>query len=57
MVFYPRLEVILTGGSKVVYLHSVEEWLPCVPEMVSSLVDKTSSKAKQRETYPAEYKY
>ena len=53
IVFYPRAGVILARGSNVVYLRSVEEWLSCVPEVVSNLVDKTSSKAKQRETLNA----
>jgi hypothetical protein len=37
MVFYPVQEVVLTYKSNVVYLDSVEEWLPCVPEVVRSL--------------------
>jgi hypothetical protein len=31
--YYPRREVILTRRSNVVYLHSVEERLPCLPEV------------------------
>jgi hypothetical protein len=34
IIFYPRVALILTRESNVVYLHRVEEWLPCVPEMV-----------------------
>jgi hypothetical protein len=30
MLFHPRIPVILTRRSNVVYLDSVKEWLPCV---------------------------
>ena len=35
--FYPNRQLILTRRSNVVYLQSVEEWLPCLPGVVSSL--------------------
>jgi hypothetical protein len=53
IVFYPRAGVILTRASNVVYLHRVEEWLPCVPEVVSNLVDQNVVKSRAARDLPS----
>jgi hypothetical protein len=55
--FTPVQGVILARGNNLVYLHRGAEWLLCVPKGSNRLVNKTSSKAKQRKTYPAQCKY